>query len=49
LEKIMIRKRDKGYYVLSESGKNMGGPYKTMKRARKRLAQVEMFKKMKGK
>ena len=40
----MIRKRKDGYHVLSESGKHLGGPYKTRKEADKRLAQVEFFK-----
>lgn len=48
----MIRKRKDGYHVVSESGKNLGGPYKTPERAQKRLQQVEYFKhkgKSKGK
>jgi hypothetical protein len=40
----MIVKRKDGYHVLSEKGKNMGGPYKTMEEAEKRLRQVEYFK-----
>lgn len=40
----MIRKTKKGYQVLSESGKNLGGPYKTKAAAEKRLRQVEYFK-----
>ncbi len=43
----IIRQRSDGYYVLSESGKNLGGPYKTRAEAKKRLDQVEMFKHMK--
>jgi hypothetical protein len=39
----MIRKKKDGYRVLSEKGKNLGGPYKTKKEARKRLRQVEYF------
>ena len=42
-----IVKRVDGYYVISESGKNLGGPYKTKKEAEKRLKQVEWFKKKK--
>lgn len=42
----MIIKRVDGYYVVSEKGRNLGGPYKTRKRARLRLRQVEMFKHM---
>lgn len=41
---IMIVKRKDGYHVLSEKGKNMGGPYKTREEAEKRLRQVEYFK-----
>lgn len=41
----MIVKRKDGYYVLSEKNKkNLGGPYKTKKEAKKRLQQVEYFK-----
>jgi hypothetical protein len=44
----MIVKRKDGYYVLSEkSRKNLGGPYKTKKEAKKRLQQVEYFKRLK--
>lgn len=45
-----LKARDKGkrsYYVLSESGKNMGGPY-TMLGAKERLRQVEAFKHMRN-
>lgn len=45
----MIVKTSKGYIVKSESGKNLGGPYKTKAQAEKRLKQVEMFKHMKKK
>lgn len=45
----MIRKTGKGYTVKSESGKNLGGPYKTREAAEKRLKQVEYFKHKKGK
>jgi hypothetical protein len=44
LEAIMIKKVAGGYKVLSEKGKNLGGPYKTKKEAEKRLKQVEYFK-----
>lgn len=44
----MIRKKPDGYYVVSEEGKNLGGPYKTREEAQKRLAQVEYFKHAKG-
>lgn len=33
----MIVKRVEGFYVRSEKGKNLGGPYKTKKEAQKRL------------
>ena len=45
----MIRYVGKGYRVLSESGKNLGGPYKSKKEAKRRLRQVEWFKNHKGK
>jgi hypothetical protein len=47
-EGIMIKKAEGGYKVLSEKGKNLGGPYKTKKEAEKRLQQVEFFKHKKG-
>lgn len=40
----MILKRKDGYHVVSESGKHLGGPYKTEEDAEKRLRQVEHFK-----
>lgn len=41
----MIVRRKDGYHVLSEKTKrNMGGPYKTLAEAKKRLRQVEYFK-----
>lgn len=40
----MIKKVAGGYKVLSEKGKNLGGPYKTKAEAAKRLKQVEYFK-----
>lgn len=44
----MIKKVKGGYKVISEkSGRNMGGPYKTKKEAKKRLQQVEFFKRKK--
>jgi hypothetical protein len=45
----MIRKVKGSYQVLSEAGRNLGGPYATRAEAEKRLAQVEMFKHMKRK
>ena len=44
----MIRKTKAGYKVLSEKGKNMGGPYRTLAEAKKRLRQVEYFKRSKA-
>ncbi len=45
----MIKKVKEGYKVVSEkSGKNLGGPYKTKEEAKKRLQQVEFFKRKKG-
>lgn len=45
----MIEKVKGGYKVLSESsGKNLGGPYKTLKEAKERLRQVEFFKRRKA-
>jgi len=40
----MIKKASGGYKVVSEKGKNLGGPYKTREQAEKRLKQVEYFK-----
>jgi hypothetical protein len=39
---------DGGYQVLSKSGKNLGGPYKTLEEAKRRLRQVEFFKHKSG-
>jgi hypothetical protein len=47
-EETMIRKVKDGYKVLSEKGKNLGGPYKSKAEAEKRLRQVEFFKHRKG-
>jgi hypothetical protein len=44
----MIKKVKQGYKVLSEKGKNLGGPYRTKAEAEKRLKQVEYFKRRKG-
>ncbi|HVA17497.1 MAG TPA: hypothetical protein VMV59_07255 [Candidatus Dormibacteraeota bacterium] len=43
----MIKKVKGGYKVLSEKGKNLGGPYKSKEEAEKRLRQVEYFKRNK--
>lgn len=40
----MIRKSGSTYKVVSHTGKNLGGGYKTKKAAAKRLRQVEYFK-----
>jgi hypothetical protein len=40
----MIEKQRNGYRVLSRKGKNLGGPYRTLEEAEKRLRQVEFFK-----
>jgi hypothetical protein len=40
----MIQNVSGGYRVVSENGKNLGGPYRTKKEAEKRLEQVEFFK-----
>jgi hypothetical protein len=40
----MIVKGKGGYFVKSESGKNLGGPYKKKEDAEFRLKQVEYFK-----
>jgi hypothetical protein len=37
----MIKKVSGGYQVVSSKGKNLGGPYKTLDAAKKRLRQVE--------
>jgi hypothetical protein len=45
----MIKKVKEGYKVVSEkTGKNLGGPYKSKEQAKKRLQQVEFFKRKKG-
>jgi hypothetical protein len=40
----MIKKTADGYRVVSEKGKNLGGPYKSKRKAQERLKQVEFFK-----
>lgn len=40
----MILKTRGGYRVVSSKGRNLGGPYKTLQAAKKRLRQVEFFK-----
>jgi hypothetical protein len=43
----MIIKKSDGYYVTSEEGKNLGGPYGSRLAASRRLKQVEFFKRKK--
>jgi hypothetical protein len=43
----MIKKVKGGYRVVSSKGKNLGGPYKSLTEAKKRLRQVEFFKRNK--
>jgi len=43
VESKIVKKED-GYYVVSEKGKNLGGPYPSRSQAEKRLKQVEFFK-----
>lgn len=49
----MIVKRKNGYYVMSEKKgkdgrrKNLGGPYQSRENAKRRLQQVEYFKRKK--
>jgi hypothetical protein len=45
----MIKKTKGGFKVVSEKGKNLGGPYPSRSQAKKRLRQVEYFKHKKGK
>jgi hypothetical protein len=40
----VIKKVKGGYKVVSSTGKNLGGPYKSKASAAKRLKQVEYFK-----
>ena len=37
----MIKKVKDGYKVVSSKGRNLGGPYKTLEEAKKRLHQVD--------
>lgn len=39
-----VVKKDDGWHVMSEEGKNLGGPYDSKEKADKRLRQVEYFK-----
>jgi hypothetical protein len=40
----MIKKVKGGYQVVSTKGRNLGGPYKSLAAAKKRLREVEFFK-----
>jgi len=40
----MIKKMKGGYQVVSTKGRNLGGPYKSLATAKKRLRAVEFFK-----
>jgi len=44
----MILRVRNGYRVVSSKGKNLGGPYKTLPEAKRRLRQVEFFKRHKA-
>ena len=43
-EDEMIKKVKGGYQVVSGKGRNLGGPYKSLEEAKKRLRQIEFFK-----
>jgi hypothetical protein len=47
-EDVMIKRVKGGYRVVSSKGKNLGGPYKSLADAKKRLRQVEFFKRNKA-
>jgi hypothetical protein len=44
----MIENVTGGDQVVSEQGRNLGGPYKTKKQAEARIKHVEYFKRNKG-
>ena len=45
----MIIKTQGGYKVVSKNtGRNLGGPYKSKSTAKKRIREVEYFKRLKG-
>lgn len=44
----MIEKVRHGYQVVSMKGRNLGGPFKNIEEAKKRLRQVEFFNHRKG-
>lgn len=39
----MIEQREKGWYVFSDSGRRLGGPYRNRYLAERRSQQVEYF------
>ena len=43
----MIKKENGKYKVVSKSGKNLGSGYTSEEKAKKRLQQVEFFKRLK--
>jgi hypothetical protein len=45
----MIVKEGKHFFVKSEKGRKLGGPYGTREAAEQRLAEIEAFKHMKSK
>jgi len=45
----MIRKSGSGYRVVSHTGKNLSKPGLTRAQARRRLIEIEYFKRQKGK
>lgn len=40
---MIVKQKDK-YFVMSKTGKNLGGPYDSKDEAEKRLREVEYFK-----
>jgi len=46
---LMIKKTKQGYQVTSEKGKALSKPNLSLRKAKERLASVEMFKAMKSK
>ena len=44
----MIKRVKGGFNVVSTKGRNLGGPYRTLEEAKRRLRQVEFFKRKKG-
>jgi hypothetical protein len=45
----MIQKVQGGYQLVSNNGRNLGGPYETLALAKKGLRDVEFFKQRMGK